>query len=208
MRAGTCASHQAPCTLSFEESSRTSCRTASASVCGVTRKRGLSMRGGLRWPSRPFQVTCVLVASVPTAAFSPRAGFTARAALSRDQRRPGNPGERRPARGRASASGCRNSLHPKFAGHRPAERNAGKYRRSDFPGPGSGAIQSDRGLIGLSMILIRRHFHPGSSPGFFAGSCSQRRARERLGNQEIGASGSDNQCGGHDEFSYSSRRQR
>ena len=28
------------------------------------------MRGGLRWPNRPFQVTCVLVALLLTAAFS------------------------------------------------------------------------------------------------------------------------------------------
>jgi hypothetical protein len=34
------------------------------------------MRGGLRWPYRPFQVTCVLVAVLLTAAFSLSSAFT------------------------------------------------------------------------------------------------------------------------------------
>jgi uncharacterized protein len=33
------------------------------------------MRGGLRWPNRPFQVLCVLVAVLLTAAFSPQFSF-------------------------------------------------------------------------------------------------------------------------------------
>jgi hypothetical protein len=33
------------------------------------------MRVGLRWPHGPFQVTCVLVAVLPTVALSPQFGF-------------------------------------------------------------------------------------------------------------------------------------
>jgi hypothetical protein len=135
-----------------------------------------------------------LVVFVPTAAFSPRADFTVCAALSRHRRRPGRPGERLLARRSASASGYRNFIRLKFAGHALLERNAGKRnpgkcRHCDFLEPGSGAIQMDRGFVGLSVILSESQFHPGSSPGFFAGSHSQRRARKRLGNQEIGANG-------------------
>lgn len=36
------------------------------------------MRGGLRWPNGPFQVVCVLVAVVLTAAFSLSAAFAGR----------------------------------------------------------------------------------------------------------------------------------
>lgn len=191
MRAGTCASHIKHLALSCLKRVRTRRvgRHQHQCVCSVGVKRGLSMRGGLRWPFRPFQVTCVLVAFVPTAAFSPRRGFAVRAVLSTYDRRPGSARARLPARRRVSASGHRNSVHLKFAGHGLAERNAGKCRRTNFLGPGSGATQSDRGFVGLSVILSESQFHPGSNPGFFAGSCSQRRARERLGNQEIGASG-------------------
>jgi len=36
------------------------------------------MRGGLRWPSLPFRVICVLVAVLPTAAFSLRVNIVDR----------------------------------------------------------------------------------------------------------------------------------
>jgi hypothetical protein len=44
--------------------------------------RGCQMKGGLRWPFRPFQVVCVLVAVLLTAAFSSQRGLTDRVGAS------------------------------------------------------------------------------------------------------------------------------
>src|SRR6516225_2994429 len=56
---------------------RSEVRAARVSVecCGLysvaaVRRRGSIMQGGLRWPKRPFQVMCALVAVVLTAGFS------------------------------------------------------------------------------------------------------------------------------------------
>lgn len=59
----------------------------------VKRKAGVESMGGLRWPFRPFQVTCLLVALLPAAAFSPRRVFTAIATSSRHCCQPDIAGE-------------------------------------------------------------------------------------------------------------------
>jgi len=43
------------------------------------------MKGGLRWPLGPFQVVCVLVAVLLTAAFSLQSGSTSRTGTSTDK---------------------------------------------------------------------------------------------------------------------------
>jgi hypothetical protein len=62
-------------------------------MSGVKRKAGFEHEGGLRWPFRPFQVTCVLVALLPTAAFSRQCFFIAGGTRSQHRGWPADAGE-------------------------------------------------------------------------------------------------------------------
>jgi hypothetical protein len=81
------------------------------------------MRGGLRWPFRPLQVTCVLVAVLLTAAFSLQSNFCDHARVSLFS----NLSERMNAD--AIIAGGPNSTDLKIARHLPALRGAGGHFR-------------------------------------------------------------------------------
>jgi hypothetical protein len=72
------------------------------------------MKGGLRWPFGPFQVICVLVAVLLTAAFSSQRGFTGRVGTSTNNCRCTILGERSNASTITVVPGNQNSTHLKI----------------------------------------------------------------------------------------------
>jgi hypothetical protein len=83
------------------------------------------MKGGLRWPLGPFQVVCVLVAVLLTAAFSRQCGSTSRTSTSSDKCDFDNLGAHPEAGAIAVLPGFLNSINVKIARTIPAVHNDG-----------------------------------------------------------------------------------
>jgi hypothetical protein len=86
------------------------------------------MKGGLRWPLGPFQVVCVLVAVLLTAAFSLQCGSTSRTGTSTDKTDQcdfDNLGAHPDAGAIAVLPGFLNSIDVKIARTIPAVHNDG-----------------------------------------------------------------------------------
>jgi hypothetical protein len=83
------------------------------------------MKGGLRWPFGPFQVVCVLVAVLLTAAFSSQRGFTSRVGTSTDNCRYTSFGERSNTSAITVVPGNPNPTYLKIADNLPVVRDDG-----------------------------------------------------------------------------------
>jgi hypothetical protein len=83
------------------------------------------MKGGLRWPFGPFQVSCVLVAVLLTAAFSSQRGFTGRVGTPTQDSCCTILGERSNASTTTVVPGNPNSTDLKIAEHLPVARDDG-----------------------------------------------------------------------------------
>jgi hypothetical protein len=112
------------------------------------------MKGGLRWPFGPFQVSCVLVAVLLTAAFSSQRGFTGRVGTPTQDSCCTILGERSNASTTTVVPGNPNSTDLKIAEHLPVARDDGDDvsmpRRSGWRLFAPSATAAARGLRDLA----------------------------------------------------------
>jgi len=131
------------------------------------------MRGGLRWPLRPLQVTCVLVAVVLTAGFSLELNFSAFAEPQPvpDKRNLGSTGERLNANTIAIVSGNPNATYLTIAYDLSAVLDDGDNFRI-LPVMGKGGAQNIRDVrflkgidLGITQSNLLNYFRQSNEIG-------------------------------------------